>query len=404
MVGARIIAESSSTPYQLIPLAYFITFHTYGTWLPGDEEGSVDDAHNAPGTPMLPPDPRRAAQARDLMDQPAYTLDAPRRNLVLQAIHEVCAYRGWDLLAAHVRTNHVHVVVRADLAPEKAMTDFKAYASRKLNDAGLDQPERKRWTRHGSTRYIWSPAHMAAAINYVVHKQGAPMACYEDKERKLGAAPVENMLREARTVYDVTPLLELPVYPLEDVDEPEPARSPTVAARMQEQPPPLTPKERTIHEQGLVAVLRQLHDELDAAVADAYGWPADLPAGEILQRLVELNARRAAEEASGVIRWLRPEYQRARAGVAPVQATLVEEEADADVIAPAVAQPLPWPASMPEQARAVRGVLQQAVAPLTPAAVAACFVKADRVRVAELLETLASLGQAVEEEGRYGAV
>jgi hypothetical protein len=151
-------------------------------------------------------------------------------------------------------------------------------------------------------------------------------------------------------------------------------------------------------------VLRQLHDELDAAVADAYGWPVDLPAGEILQRLVELNARRAAEESSGLIRWLRPEYQRARAGVAPVQATLVEEEAGAEVVAPALAQPLPWPASMPEQARAVRGVLQQAVAPLTPAAVAAYFGKADKARVAELLETLASLGQAGEEAGRYGAV
>ena len=70
----------------------------------------------------------------------------------------------------------------------------------------------------------------------------------------------------------------------------------------------------------------------------------------------------------------------------------------------ALAQPLPWPASMPEQARAVRGVLQQASAPLSPAEVAAHFGKADRARVAELLETLASLGQAEEEEGRYGAV
>ena len=64
---------------------------------------------------------------------------------------------------------------------------------------------------------------------------------------------------------------------------------------------PLAPKERTIHDQGLVAVLRQLHDELDAAVADAYGWPVDLPDGENLQRLVHFNARRAAEEAAGTI-------------------------------------------------------------------------------------------------------
>ena len=107
------------------------------------------------------------------------------------------------------------------------------------------------------------------------------------------------------------------------------ARSLTVAARTQADAVPLSPKERTIHDQGLVAVLKQLHDELDAAVADAYGWPVDLPDGEILQRLVDLNARRAAEEAAGHIRWLRPDYERTRAGVEPVQAALVEEDAGA---------------------------------------------------------------------------
>ncbi len=71
----------------------------------------------------------------------------------------------------------------------------------------------------------------------------------------------------------------------------------------------MTTKERQIHEQGLVSVLKQIHDELDAAVFDAYGWPHDLDDEEILQRLVDLNYERAAEEARGLIRWLRPEFQ-----------------------------------------------------------------------------------------------
>jgi hypothetical protein len=71
----------------------------------------------------------------------------------------------------------------------------------------------------------------------------------------------------------------------------------------------LTPWDRLIHEQGLVSVLRQIHDDLDAAVADAYGWPADFPDEEILRRLVALNAERAEEEKRGLIRWLRPEFQ-----------------------------------------------------------------------------------------------
>ncbi len=168
----------------------------------------------------------------------------------------------------------------------------------------------------------------------------------------------------------------------------------------------LTPQERTIHEHALLTILRQLHDELDAAVAAAYGWPPDLPDDAILQRLVDLNAQRAAEEAQGVIRWLRPAYQAPRAGLtAPVQAPLVEEEVAHTP--PVAAAALPWPAAMPAQAAAVRAVLAQAARPLSAAEVAATFAGPAgkrSARVAELLETLAALGQAVAvEDGRYAA-
>ena len=71
----------------------------------------------------------------------------------------------------------------------------------------------------------------------------------------------------------------------------------------------LSTKDKVIHEQGLVSVLKQIHDDLDASVFDAYGWPHDLNDDEILRRLVDLNRERAEEEKRGIIRWLRPEYQ-----------------------------------------------------------------------------------------------
>jgi hypothetical protein len=84
----------------------------------------------------------------------------------------------------------------------------------------------------------------------------------------------------------------------------------------------LSAGDKKIHEAGLVSVLKQLHDDLDAAVFAAYGWPPNLTDAQILDRLVALNASRAAEEASGVVRWLRPVYQCKAA--APVQAEKVE--------------------------------------------------------------------------------
>ena len=161
-----------------VALTYLITFTCYGTRLHGDETGSVDRGHNLPGNRCLEPNPLRQRFEQRRMDQAAYALDAKRREIVLAAIQEVCRRRNWHLLTAHVRTNHVHAVVEAVEKPEKILNTFKSYASRALNHAGLDE-SRRRWTRHGSTRYLWKPKEVVAAIDYVVRGQGATMAVYD---------------------------------------------------------------------------------------------------------------------------------------------------------------------------------------------------------------------------------
>ena len=153
------------------PLAFFVTFTCYGTWLHGDERLSVRRGETEP----CPPDPGLVGFERAEMDQPPYVLDAARRGVVLRTVREVAEHRGWTLLAAHVRTNHLHVVVRADAAPERVMNDFKSYASRRLNESALDPPGRKRWTRHGSTKYLWTEEAVGERIAYTILDQGEPM-------------------------------------------------------------------------------------------------------------------------------------------------------------------------------------------------------------------------------------
>jgi MmeI, DNA-methyltransferase domain/MmeI, N-terminal domain/MmeI, helicase spacer domain/MmeI, target recognition domain len=162
----------------------------------------------------------------------------------------------------------------------------------------------------------------------------------------------------------------------------------------------LTKKEQTIHEQGLVSVLKELHDDLDAAVFDAYGWPRDLKDDEILERLVALNAERAAEERQGHIRWLRPEFQ-CPEGAAGTQTEAVETAAPAAAAKTPAAAKQAWPKALADQVQAVRGVLVAFGGPATPEQVARSFKRARTERVAELLETLASLGQCRHVEGRY---
>ena len=165
---------------------------------------------------------------------------------------------------------------------------------------------------------------------------------------------------------------------------------------------PLTAKDKAVHEQGLVSVLRQLHDELDAAVCDAYGWPVTLTDEEILERLVALNAERAVEEAQGHIRWLRPEYQAPSDHASRfTQHVLIQEESPVYEVPLETRLLLPWPTRMAEQAQAVRAALAALGGPASAAEVAAAFAAAPTDRVAELLETLVTLGQAQGAEGGY---
>ncbi len=225
------------------------------------------------------------------------------------------------------------------------------------------------------------------------------------------------------------------------------------AARGAGVPRALTPKEKIIHEQGLVGVLKELHDELDAAVLEAYGW-ADLRApladgGEaaatatatLLERLVALNARRAAEEKAGTVRWLRPEFQNpaAASASAPNSQTLSNKElvalenkaqeahfiqssldlpdpaprrargakhgAGSGAASPASASDgtsgaaRPWPATLPEQMRAVADLLGSAAAASTGLSLAEVEIAfksrgAWKKSLPRILETLEAVGRA----------
>jgi len=163
------------------PVAFFITFSTYGTWLHGRAPGSVDRGHNVPRTPWLPVDTGLESARRQQMRQPEYVLDDARRQVVLRTILEVARHRQWRIWAVHVRTNHVHVVVSAAARPEKVMIDFKAWASRRLREAFNEDADRDRWTQHGSTRYLWNESAVGETSAYVLDEQGEPMARFDGR-------------------------------------------------------------------------------------------------------------------------------------------------------------------------------------------------------------------------------
>jgi hypothetical protein len=170
----------------------------------------------------------------------------------------------------------------------------------------------------------------------------------------------------------------------------------------------LTAKEKTIYEQGLVGVLKDLHDELDTAVLEAYSL-SDVPQADWLQHLVALNAQRADEERRGIIRWLRPDFQnpKARTDAAPAtpesQGAQTEMALDGGVKPPSAAATglgaQPWPAALPEQVRAVAQMLSDHTGALPIQEIETRFKGRGpwKRSLPRILQTLEALGRARRE-------
>jgi len=179
---------------------------------------------------------------------------------------------------------------------------------------------------------------------------------------------------------------------------------------------PLTPKDKLIHDQGLVSLLQQLHDDLDAAVFAAYGWvrggrpDTTLTDAEILERLVHLNAQRADDEKRGIIHWLRPEYQsvgqRAKGEESPEIPLKPKKPAKAKSGSKPSAlrstpAKQPWPKTLADRIRAVEAALHAAGAPVTAADLSKHFTSTQPAALQEILESLAALGRARVDGERF---
>ncbi len=144
------------------PVGYFLTWVTYGTWLPGDPRGWVKYRAG-----WQHPDPIREREAKALMAEDACILTREQRRAVESQIDETCARRGWTLHAVNCRSNHVHVVVTAEVSdPDKIRIDLKAWSARALKTA-FGRERENWWAERGSIGYLNSLDELEAATLYV---------------------------------------------------------------------------------------------------------------------------------------------------------------------------------------------------------------------------------------------
>ena len=154
------------------PLAYLLTFRTYGTWLHGDERHSVDRQNNIYGTPDIAPQPKLNETMKSELKHPVIILNDLQRIAVESAIKELCEQRKYNLQAINIRSNHVHAVASVRAKPERIVDALKAFATKKLREENLIAKNLQIWSRGRSSRYLWKPRHVSLAIDYVLYGQG----------------------------------------------------------------------------------------------------------------------------------------------------------------------------------------------------------------------------------------
>ena len=160
------------------PLAYFITFTTYGTWLHGDSRKSVIRQDGM--AKIIEPNLYLYKQTLGKLKNPPVYLNVAQRSIVLETIINHCLIKQWKLLAAHVRTNHVHFLVRTEEKVELVMKGIKSWTTRSLQKAEYNIP--KVWTTGGSKKYVFTNEKLMEKIHYVIHEQGEMMQYYLSEE------------------------------------------------------------------------------------------------------------------------------------------------------------------------------------------------------------------------------
>lgn len=154
---------------------YFLTWHTYGTWLHGDEAGSVDASSNRFGASRLAADPQRFQREHAMLRNPPVVLSPDARATADEVMRQHCAIRKWDLRALNVRSNHVHVVVaNPTIDPEPIVKQLKEWATRRLRERKFAGPCQLVWADHASTIYLYEDGSLDAKIRYVNEMQDDP--------------------------------------------------------------------------------------------------------------------------------------------------------------------------------------------------------------------------------------
>lgn len=156
------------------PIAYHITWGTYGTRLHGDPRGTVDRDHNQFGEPIIDYDQHRWALESFGMKFDPVRFDPEQMIAVEVIVPPVCERGGWILHACACGPDHVHVLLNANADPKDVRRMMKRWVGQELSKQFHRTPGASWWAECGSTKHVFDKDYFHAALDYVRRQRATP--------------------------------------------------------------------------------------------------------------------------------------------------------------------------------------------------------------------------------------
>jgi REP element-mobilizing transposase RayT len=157
-----------------IPLAYHITFGTYGTRLHGDPRGTVDRSRNRPGDPIIGADPDRWLHEFELLRFPPIFLTVEQQQFIEATIPKICARGGWTYIICSAGDDHVHSMLSAAADGAAVRKWLKRWLGEALSDRWPLPPGQSWWAEGGSVKWIWTEDYFNNVYEYIRQQRATP--------------------------------------------------------------------------------------------------------------------------------------------------------------------------------------------------------------------------------------
>ena len=139
-------------------VGYMVTWTTYGSWLPGDKRGYVENGRVLEGNKSV----RKACEK--LQKYPTVKLNKLEKEIVRTAIIKEAERIGQKIETLAVCSNHIHIAARpGEKSIERTVCMYKSAATRALRSRRKGPV----WTKSFDKRFCFSEADLASRIKYI---------------------------------------------------------------------------------------------------------------------------------------------------------------------------------------------------------------------------------------------